>query len=663
MSARHHESGARRPFAGSMAQLRPLARRVHFLAGILVAPFVLLLCLTGLVYVCSPQIHEDLYGGQLFVHEVGAAQRPVDEQVAAALAAHPEAALRSVVPPPEADRTTRVNLAVPGPAEPGAARTVFVDPYTNYINGELTTVEGRMPANVWLRELHSDLHLGEVGRLYSEVAASWLPVLVVGGLVLWIAKQGRRRRSIRELLTPLPRGKGEQARMRAVHGPLGIWLTAGLLVMSVTGLTMSRFAGWGLPAVRAPELAADPVTVPGTARPIGVDRVLQVARAEGLGGELEVTAQTAPDRPFTVAETSPGLPIRKDGIAVDPYTGQVTERVGWDDYPFLAQLREIGVQAHTGTLFGLANQIVLAILVIVTIVLVVIGYRMWWKRSPYREGATPQAAPPPALRGLGPSVGVPVVLATVVLGWLLPAFGVSLLGFVAVDLLIAAARQRHGRARRTIAAGALLVAGALVGAAVLVSAPSILGRVAAPGPPLPDHQAAAPATPPVDVPPPGPAPEAGDGSTPTPPLGRAERRNAPVPVAGGPAERPAVPPDVGDPEGAPSGGDGERDRADGGAPTGDPTGDSADGRDGEPAGGRDGEPADRPGVTGDGPDADADAADRAERTPSPPAPAAPEEGSTGVVGDLVGALADAVEPVTSRLVSTVEGVTEGILGN
>ncbi|OLT05757.1 hypothetical protein BJF90_01955 [Pseudonocardia sp. CNS-004] len=70
MSARHHESGARRPFAGSMAQLRPLARRVHFLAGILVAPFVLLLCLTGLVYVCSPQIHEDLYGKQLFVHEV-----------------------------------------------------------------------------------------------------------------------------------------------------------------------------------------------------------------------------------------------------------------------------------------------------------------------------------------------------------------------------------------------------------------------------------------------------------------------------------------------------------------------------------------------------------------------------------------------------------------
>jgi uncharacterized iron-regulated membrane protein len=464
----------KRPNASAVAQLRPLARRVHFLAGILVAPFLLVLCMTGLVYACSPQIHEDLYGRQLFVPEVGDTPRPVAEQVAAALAAHPEAELRSVVPPPGPDRTTRVNLAVPSLTEPGEARTVFVDPYTNYISGELTTVDGRMPANVWLRDLHTDLHLGAVGRLYSEVAASWLPVIVVGGLLLWIAKQGRRRRGLRELLTPLPRGAGEQARMRAVHGPLGIWLTAGLLVMSVTGLTMSRFAGWGLPAVRAPELAVAPVA-PGNGPPISVDRVLQVARAEGLGGELQVAVPTAPDRPFTVAEISPGLPIRKGGIAVDPYTAQVTGRIGWDDYPFLAQVREIGMQAHTGTLFGVANQIVLALLVIATIVLILIGYRMWWRRSPYGERFA--AAPPAALRQLTASVGVPVVLVTVVLGWLMPAFGLSLAAFVALDLVVGAVRHRQERLRRAVTAGALLVAVTALAVAVVVDTPSPLTRV------------------------------------------------------------------------------------------------------------------------------------------------------------------------------------------
>ncbi|HEX2299001.1 MAG TPA: PepSY domain-containing protein [Pseudonocardiaceae bacterium] len=426
------------PAVGANAQLRALARRVHFLAGILVAPFLLVLCLTGLLYVFSPQIHDDLYGRQLYVIQVGAAPRPEGEQVAAAMAAHPEAELLSVVPPPAPDRTTRVHLSVPGLDRPSEARTVYVDPYTNYLNGELTTVRGRLPANTWLRHLHSDLHVGDVGRLYSETAASWLPTIAVGGLVLWIAKQGPRRRSARELLVPARRGKGEQTRLRGVHAPLGLWLTAGLLAMSITGLSMSQFAG-RLFEARAPALAMAPVDVPDHGRPIGVDRALEVARAQGLSGELEVTPPGAPDRPFTVDETSPGLPIRKDSIAVHPYTAEITERIGWGDYPFLAQLRVLGVEAHTGVLFGLANQILLALLVIGTLVVILVGYRMWWKRSPYRGQLPPP--PAPALRQLTWPVAIPVVLVVLALGWLMPTFGISLMAFVVVDLVINAVRQ------------------------------------------------------------------------------------------------------------------------------------------------------------------------------------------------------------------------------
>ncbi len=633
MSAMHDkESGVHRSTASSAAQLRPLARRVHFVAGIVVAPFLLVLCLTGLVYVCSPQIHEDLYGRQLFVPEVGDTPRPVAEQVAAALAAHPEAELRSVVPPPEPDRTTRVNLAVPRLTQPGEARTVFVDPYTNYISGELTTVDGRMPANVWLRDLHADLHLGAVGRLYSEVAASWLPVIVVSGLVSWIAKQGRRRRGIRELLTPLPRGKGDQARLRAVHGPLGIWLTAGLLVMSATGLTMSRFAGWGLPAVRAPELAAAPIAVHGSVDPVSVDRVLQVARAEGLSGELRVVAPTAPDRPFTVAETAPGLPIRKDSIAIDPYTAQVTERVGWNDYPFLAQVREIGQQAHTGTLFGVANQIVLALLVIATIVLILVGYRMWWKRSPYGEGKLPPM-PPPALRQLTTPVGVPVVLGTVVLGWLVPAFGLSLVAFVVVDLVVGAVRQRQERLRRAVAAGALLVAASVLGAAVLVSTPTPVTRVDAVGDPAAQR-------------PPGvPAPEVGTPPAP-PPL--ADQTDPDADSGAGGAAAPARPVS-GIRAGAPDPPDADPDDR--------PTGAARSSAGGTESGGRAVDPradpresgsldSDRPSPT----EAPADPVDAAPAPAPPPARNPPDE-SPGVVGGLV-----------SNPVDTVRSVTGGLLG-
>ncbi|MGE3289382.1 MAG: PepSY-associated TM helix domain-containing protein [Pseudonocardia sp.] len=412
--------------------LRPIARRVHFLAGILIAPFVLLLCLTGLVYVFSPQIHDSLYARQLYVHHVGDAPRPVAEQVAAAMDAHPEAELRSVVPPPDPHRTTRVNLAVPSLTERGEARTVYVDPYTNYISGELTTMNDRLPANVWLRDLHSNLHLGETGRLYAQVAASWLPAVVLGGMLLWVGKQGRRRRSARELLVPAPRGKGPQSRLRSVHGPLGLWLTVGLVGMSVTGLMMG-----GLLDARVPQLALIPVAVPVDGRAISVDELLDVARAEGLDGELQVTPPAVPGRPAVVAERSPG----RDVIAVDPYTGAVTERVGWADYSFLAQLRTLGVEAHTGALFGLANQILLALLAVATIVLIVVGYLMWWgKRSPY--GGLPPA-PLPALRQLTHPARAAVLLVIAVLGYVVPAFGISLVGFLLVDLAINAVRRRR----------------------------------------------------------------------------------------------------------------------------------------------------------------------------------------------------------------------------
>ncbi|WP_200954492.1 MULTISPECIES: PepSY-associated TM helix domain-containing protein [unclassified Nocardioides] len=433
----------RRPTSTVGAALRPLARRVHLLAGILVAPLLLVLCLTGLVYVFSPQIHESLYASQLFVDTVGEERRPVAEQVAVALAAHPEGELQSVVPPSEPDRTTRVNLSVPGNGDPSHARTVFVDPYTNYINGEMNTEHGRLPANVWLRDLHANLHLGKVGRLYSETAASWLPVIGVGGLLLWLIKQGRRARTAREFLVPAPRGKGAQLRLKSVHGPLGFWAFALLLVTGVTGLMMSPFAGPRLFDARPPRLGAAPVDVPVPAKPIGVDAVLHAARDRGLSGTLEVTPSAAPGQVFTVTETSPGLPVHRTAVAVDPYTGRITEQIGWDDYSLLAQIRTLGIELHTGTLFGLANQVLLAVFAVATIVLIAGGYRMWWKRSPYRGQLPP--APLPALRQVPLPLAAVAVLVAVVLGWYLPMFGASLAAFVLVDIVINAIRRRRQR--------------------------------------------------------------------------------------------------------------------------------------------------------------------------------------------------------------------------
>ncbi len=633
-------SRTRSPNAAGV-QLRPLARRVHFLAGILVAPFLLILCLTGLVYVFSPQIHDDLYSGQLFVSQVGTVPHPVEAQVAAALRAHPEARVESVVPPSTPERTTRVNLYVPGLADPREARTVFVDPYTDYINGELVTSGGRLPANVWLRDLHSNLHLGEFGRWYSEIAASWLPVIVVGGLIVWISKQGRRRRTAAELLVPAPRGKGDMSRLRSVHGPLGIWLTVGLLVIGVTGLMMSPIAGWGLPDVREPTLAMRPVSVEASA-PIGIDEVLAVADTEGLTGELLVTPPTGPDRPFSVVETANGLPIHKGAISVDPYTAHVTERIGWGDYPVLAQLREIGVQLHTGTLFGLANQILLTLVVLGTIALIVGGYRMWWKRNPFSSTATP--VPPPALATLSWPIALGIAAGTLALGWLLPGFAVSLVAFLLLDLLIRAFRGRTGKARAAATAGAFALAAAVITFAVLpTSTPTTgqpLGAAPVPGPSDPE--------PPTDGSAAGPRV---DDAAPQSPLGidagpSSPRRSliAPRSTAGVAVLPDAVTNSAGSPDATTD------------AFTDSAAGDPTDGSESE--GTPDQLPAQSP-VDAGGAGGGAGVGAGTTPAPAPPAgaPAPAPAPSPGLVQNIVGILTGTLSPITGDLVTSLNTVT------
>jgi len=231
------------PARSAWAGLRPLVLRLHFYAGVLVAPFLLVAALTGLLYAASFQAEKIVYDHELTV-PVGDRKLPVSVQVAAAREARPEGTISAVRPSPEADATTRVMLSgIPG-VDPDHTLAVFVDPYTAKVRGELEQYgsSGALPLRTWIDEFHRDLHLGEPGRLYSEFAASWLWVIAGGGLVLWFS----RRRALRKL-----RGTGGRRRTLALHGGVGVWVAAGFVFLSATGLTWSTYAGASIGELRA----------------------------------------------------------------------------------------------------------------------------------------------------------------------------------------------------------------------------------------------------------------------------------------------------------------------------------------------------------------------------------------------------------------------------
>ncbi|MGW4853459.1 PepSY-associated TM helix domain-containing protein [Streptomyces sp. NPDC004288] len=440
---------------GTWSALRPLVLRLHFYAGVLVAPFLLVAAVSGLLYALSFQAEKVVYAHELEV-PVGDTALPLSRQVDIAREANPDGTVTAVWPGAEPGATTRVLMADPGVPE-DASLAVFVDPYTGEVRGQLPSYgsSGALPLRTWIDGLHRDLHLGDLGRNYSELAASWLWVIALGGVLLWV---GRRRRNRRALVLP-ERGPKSRRRTLSWHGSVGLWAALGLVLLSATGLTWSRYAGENIGTVQDGLGGATP-TLSAGANPgseheghggahsgstktagadIGLDRAVGAARAAGIDSPRISIALPSEGKGYVVKETDTQFPVELDSVALDPADGTVLDRLRFGDYPLLAQLTRIGIDAHTGVFLGLFNQLALAALALALVLLILWGYRMWWLRRPGR----------PVARGAWRKVPVtlllPLAAATALVGWFVPLLGLSLLLFLAVDLTLAlVAKVRPG---------------------------------------------------------------------------------------------------------------------------------------------------------------------------------------------------------------------------
>ncbi|NEW41004.1 PepSY domain-containing protein [Nocardia cyriacigeorgica] len=464
--------GPRRSGVGAAA--RALALRLHFYAGVFVGPFILIAAITGALYAISPTLESIVSRDLLHVDSSGPAQ-PISAQVDAAIATRPDLALVAVAPAPESGDTTRVIFNDPtlGDSERHA---VFVDPATATPVGESVVYgsSGALPMRTWIDRLHRDLHLGEPGRLYSELAASWLWVIALAGLLLWIrrVRARRNRNSAGWLLRPDRSGNG-RGRTLNWHGAVGFWILPVILLLSATGMTWSTYAGenitalrenlsWTTPAVSTTLPGSDaPATHAGgdhhhggsAAMPIGdtgdrvaqLDRVVEAARAAGIDQPVEIAIPADDSTAFSIKERRMPGTYSVDAVAVDGATGSITARLPYADWPLMAKLSNWGIQFHMGLMFGLINQVLLLAVMIGLITVIVRGYLLWWRRRPTRDDGTFAVGKPPQRGWLRRSplvLIVPLVAVTVLIGWFAPLIGVSLLGFLVVDVVIGFVRNR-----------------------------------------------------------------------------------------------------------------------------------------------------------------------------------------------------------------------------
>ncbi|MCF6388013.1 PepSY domain-containing protein [Mycobacterium sp. MBM] len=446
--------------------------RLHFYAAVFVGPFLLIAAISGGLYAISPSLEQLMYRDYLRTTDTGPAL-PLSEQVRAAQHLRPDLTVTAVRPADGPGETTRVLFSDPtlGPSERHA---VFIDPATAASHGELTVYgnSGALPIRTWIGQLHRSLHLGDPGRIYSELAASWLGVIALAGVYLWLSRyrHSTSQGSARARLLTVDRSASGRRRTLGWHGAVGIWIAVGLVFLSATGLTWSTYAGanvdqlraalsWTTPAVsKALDGDVDPTPSagghdhgagavsppqPAAPKPEQLDRVLQSARAAGIGGKVEVSIPPNADTAFTVTQTRQPWVMSNNSVAVNGDTGEVTDVLWFADWPLAAKLAAWGIQLHMGTLFGLVNQLAMLALATALVTVIVRGYLMWWRRRP-TKGERAVGRPPRrgALAALPAPAAVAVVLAAVTVGWFVPLLGISLAAFVAVDALLAVRQNR-----------------------------------------------------------------------------------------------------------------------------------------------------------------------------------------------------------------------------
>ncbi|GAB2800504.1 PepSY domain-containing protein [Halomonas shantousis] len=424
--------------------------RWHFYAGLMVIPFLILLAVTGALYLFDNEIDQWLYADRMQVEAEGATPVSPQTQLTAALEAQPGEVFRYVTPA-ASDRATEIDILT----SDGDQQAVFVNPYTAEVTGSMPYRGSVM----WLiRHLHSLSYFGSTASLIIEIVAGWSILLVLTGLYLWWPR-GQRGGVLTVRSRPAKR-----VFWRDLHAVTGVFVGGFILFLAITGMPWSTLWGskvnewangnnFGYPdgvRVNIPmsdarlaerelttwslEQARLPTSSDSTVSPIGLDRAVAAFDSLGLAPGYAINLPNSPEGVYTGSIYPNDLSLQRV-VHLDQYSGKPLLDMRYADYGPMGRTLEWGVNVHLGQQYGIANQIILALACAGIVLLCVSSGVMWWKRRPSGKlGVPPAPRDPRRLRG---------VLALLAIGGVIfPLVGASMIIMALVD-----AGVRHWRAQ------------------------------------------------------------------------------------------------------------------------------------------------------------------------------------------------------------------------
>lgn len=309
-----------------------------------------------------------------------------------------------------------------------------------------------------MREIHSSLFVGgTVVNYLVELAACWAVFLMFSGLYMtW--KGNVLKKSF----------PSKQQRNKKRHALVGTLITIPMILIIFTGLPWSAFMGHFInslaqehPTLGFPTLRQQPPTsnlnelpwvtreskTPTSSQPhqkthpqlnsriLSVHQLMQQIEKAHIAKPYSIVLPLTHNDVYTVAKSSntgiTGLDVSPSDEVTsyfDQYSGKLIAQVRYQDYGLLGKWFSWGIPLHEGHLFGWPNKLLNLAAVLLFLWVIFWGFRIWLARQNERLFAAPTKVTGHLSWGF--------ILFLLVLGWMMPLFGLSLILVAILEFII-----------------------------------------------------------------------------------------------------------------------------------------------------------------------------------------------------------------------------------
>jgi uncharacterized iron-regulated membrane protein len=428
--------------------------RWHFYAGLIVMPFLILLAVTGSLYLFKPEIERLVYRDLIVVSAKPTQVTPaaMKASVERALGGH----VIQMTLPGQPDQSAQMLVRLAS----GEVRTAYADPYDGRFLGD-TSYGGVMQ---FIRKIHSLQLFGFWASSLIEIAAGWAIIMVLTGIFMWWP-----RGATGGVVTI--RGQPRQRMFwRDTHAVIGAVAGLFIVFLAVTGMPWSMFwgdqvQGWiaaqnlsrpappaevtpafllGVPRGEethdhghselkeqlpwAMQQAGAPQSGAAEGAPLSLDEAVARFEALGLPRPFAVQPPEGPRGAWAATHT-PDQAENVRLVYLDQRSGAVIGDVRFADFGPAAQAIEWGIAVHQGQQYGPLNRYLMLAACIAIVVLAITALTMWWMRRPKGSLGAP---PVPEQKG----AAYVVLGAVAVIGVIYPLTGASIAAALAVDWLV-----------------------------------------------------------------------------------------------------------------------------------------------------------------------------------------------------------------------------------